>query len=240
MLTTAVVSNPAVSVIIPVFNGERFLAEALASIWAQDYAPLDVLIIDDGSTDASAEVAAGVCRERAEPRLLRQHARGGPAAARNAGLGQAGGELITFLDADDLMTPGRLHFQVDYLASHPEADVVVGTETIQVSPGIELPEWLGWHRDGRPRYCQMSMMVRRAIFDGVGLFDESFRLSSDIEWRYRADTGGVRTALVDRVLLVRRIHGGNLTYATAEMRHAMRRALLKSARDRIRRSGNAS
>ena len=79
---------------------------------------------------------------------------------------------------------------------------------------------------------------RRALFDDVGSFDESFRLSSDTEWALRADTFGVRTARVDRVLVIRRIHGGNLTYQDRALRQAMRRALLKSARDRLqRRSG---
>jgi glycosyltransferase involved in cell wall biosynthesis len=173
-------------------------------------------------------------------RLLRERENRGPAAARNAALAAARGDLITFLDADDLMTTGRLRFQVDYLTEHGDVDVVVGTEQLKVHPGVDLPAWTAWPEYSRTHYCQMSMMARRALFDGVGSFDESFRLSSDTEWTLRAEALGVRTAHVDRVLVVRRIHGGNLTYETGPLRHAMRRALLKSARVRLQRQGGAS
>lgn len=233
-------SAATVSVIVPVFNGERFLADALGSVVAQGYAPLELLVVDDGSTDGSADLAARFARDRAEARLLRQPARRGPAAARNAGLRAACGELITFLDADDLMTPGRLRFQVDYLAKHPAVDVVVGTQRIHVDPGVDRPGWLEWLQDGRPLHYQMSMMARRRVFDLVGGFDESFQLGEDTEWMYRAHEARVSAALVDRVLLVRRIHGANLTYATAEIRRAMRRAMLSVARARVGRAGTSS
>jgi glycosyltransferase involved in cell wall biosynthesis len=226
-------SSALVSVIIPVFNAERFLTEALDSVWAQQYGPLEVLVIDDGSTDGSADLVAA--RQRPGLELLRCRGNHGPGAARNVGLAAARGDLITFLDADDLMTRGRLSFQVGYLTEHRDIDVVVGTETIRIGPGVEPPAWLRLPRRPRPRYYQMSMMARRSAFQRVGPFDESFRLGSDHEWMCRAAAAGVRSALVDRVLLERRIHGANLTYRTQEMRRAMERALLMSARDRIRR-----
>jgi glycosyltransferase involved in cell wall biosynthesis len=225
-------SSALVSVIIPVFNAERFLPEALDSIWAQQHGPLEVLVIDDGSTDGSADVVAALQHPRLH--LLRRRQNHGPGAARNAGLTVARGDLITFLDADDLMTRDRLSFQVGYLAEHRDIDVVVGTETIRIGPGVEPPAWLSLPRRPRPRYYQMSMMARRSAFERVGPFDESFRLGSDHEWMCRAAAVGVRTALVDHLLLERRIHGTNLTYRTEEMRRAMERVLLKSARDRIR------
>ena len=231
-------SNARVSIIVPVFNAERFLAEALDSVWAQQYGPFEVLVIDDGSTDGSADLVAA--RQRPGLELLRCRENHGPGAARNVGLAAARGDLITFLDADDLMTRGRLSFQVDYLTEHHDIDVVVGTETIRIGPGVEPPAWLRLPRRPRPRYYQMSMMARRSAFQRVGPFDESFRLGSDHEWMCRAAAAGVRTALVDRVLLERRIHGTNLTYRTEEMRRAMERALLMSARDRIRQRSRRS
>jgi glycosyltransferase involved in cell wall biosynthesis len=232
--------DPLVSVLVPVFNAERFIAEALDSIWAQQYDTVEVLVIDDGSSDGSVDLVTAECRAHPRLRLLGHSENRGPGSARNTGLAAARGELITFLDADDLMTRDRLSFQVDYLARHREVDVVVGTEAIRVSPGVELPGWLRLRRQPRPRYYQMSMMVRRSAFDRVGPFDESFRMGSDHEWMCRAETANVRTALVDRVLLVRRIHGANLTYHTEGMRRGMERALLKSARDRILRRSDAS
>jgi GT2 family glycosyltransferase len=137
------------------------------------------------------------------------------------------------------MTPHRLLFQVGYLADHDEFDVVVGTEVLRVTPGIEPPAWVRLPRAPGPRHFQMSMMLRREILDRVGPFDESFRISSDSEWAYRAETAGVRTARVGRPLLIRRIHGANLTYRTGDMRRAMGRGLLKAARMRLARRNGA-
>jgi len=228
-----------VSVILPVFNAERFVGEAIESIWAQGYEHVEVIVVDDGSTDGSAAYVAALCREHPRLRLLRLSENRGPAAARNRGLAEARSELITFLDADDLMTPDRLIFQVHHLTSHDEFDVVVGTEVLRLTPGIEPPAWVRLRRTPGPRYLQMSMMVRRKIFDRVGLFDESFRVSSDSEWGYRAEAARVRTARIDRPFLVRRIHGANLTYRTQDMRHAMGRGLLKTARTRLARRNPA-
>ena len=225
--------------IVPVFNAKRFLVEALDSIWAQQYEALEVLVVDDGSTDGSVDLVSEIRERHRGLHLLRLRENQGPGAARNAGLARARGELITFLDADDLMARDRLSFQVAYLTEHGDVDVVVGTEAIEIAPGVKPPAWLGISRPPRPRYYQMSMMARRTAFDRAGPFDESFRMGSDHEWMCRAGAVGVRTALVDRVLLVRRLHGANLTYGTEEMRTAMERVLLKSARDRIRARGHS-
>jgi glycosyltransferase involved in cell wall biosynthesis len=221
---------------IPCLNEEAALPETLRGIprAIPGVDAVEVLVIDDGSTDGSVDrVSAARVRHR-ELRLLALGENQGPGAARNAGLRAARGELLTFLDADDRMAPERLSFQVAYLGEHPDVDVVVGTEAIEISPGVRPPAWLGLRRPPRPRYYQMSMMARRVAFERVGPFDESFRMGSDHEWMCRAAAAGIRTALVDRVLLVRRLHGGNLTYRTDEMRRAMERVLLKAARDRIR------
>jgi glycosyltransferase involved in cell wall biosynthesis len=233
------VREPWVSVILPVFNGEGFVGEAIESVWAQRYEHVEVIVVDDGSTDGSAALVAARCREHPRLRLLQLGENRGPAAARNRGLAEARSELITFLDADDLMTPHRLLFQVGYLADHDEFDVVVGTEVLRVTPGIEPPAWVRLPRAPGPRHFQMSMMLRREILDRVGPFDESFRISSDSEWAYRAETAGVRTARVGRPLLIRRIHGANLTYRTGDMRRAMGRGLLKAARMRLARRNGA-
>jgi glycosyltransferase involved in cell wall biosynthesis len=231
---------PLVSVIVPVFNAEGFVKEALDSIAAQRYEALDVVVVDDGSTDRSVAVVTVRLQKEPRIRLFQAEQNRGPAATRNRALAEARGELITFLDADDLMTEDRISFQVDYLAASREIDVIVGTEVLRVDPGIEPPAWVRLPRPSAARYVQMSMMTRRPVFARVGLFDESFRISSDAEWAYRAESAGVRTARVDRPFLVRRIHGANLTYRTGEMRQAMGRGLLKTARTRLARRSGAS
>lgn len=103
--------GPTVSVIIPVYNGERFLAEAIRSALDQTLSPAEIIVIDDGSTDASAEVARGF----GPPVRVLAQANLGPAAARNLGVAHAAGDLLAFLDADDLWMPEKLAYQVQFL-----------------------------------------------------------------------------------------------------------------------------
>jgi glycosyltransferase involved in cell wall biosynthesis len=109
-----VISQPLVSVVVPVRNGERFLGEALDSVLAQDYEPVELIVVDDGSTDGSGDIAGA-----RGAHVIRQEG-GGLAAARNAGLAAAQGELVAFIDADDVWLPGKLVRQVEYLLDRPD------------------------------------------------------------------------------------------------------------------------
>src|SRR5215213_18037 len=120
-----------VSVVVPVHDGERFLGAALRSILGQAYAPLEVVAVDDGSTDGTAAVLA-----RFEGVTVVTQAQAGPAAARNAGALLATGAAITFLDADDEMPAGRIARQAAYLEQHEEVDAVLGRQEIVVEPGV--------------------------------------------------------------------------------------------------------
>jgi len=127
------VSDPLVTVVMPAHNAERFIAEALASALAQTYAPVELIVVDDGSTDRTAQIAAahGI-------KALTQ-ARGGPAAARNAGLERARGEYWAILDADDLMPPEALERQVAELERDPELAMAFGMTEAFVTPGEPRP-----------------------------------------------------------------------------------------------------
>jgi glycosyltransferase involved in cell wall biosynthesis len=228
---SAKVSAGTVSVITPFFNAARYLPEAIASVLAQDYRPLELLLVDDGSTDGHTDAIARIADRSEHVHLLRLPSNQGPAAARNVGLRQACGEFLTFLDADDLMLPDRLSFQTDYLRSHPGIDIVVGVAENVVEPGVRPPRW--WQRAGHRYRYSMTMLGRRSVFDRVGAFDASYRVAEDMEWMFRAVAAGVVVAKVDRVLIRRRIHGANLTYRTKEMRAATHRIVLRLARDRI-------
>jgi len=111
--------NPLVSVVIPVFNGERYLRDAVQSVLDQRYAPLEIIIVDDGSTDGTATVAQSL----PEAVSYLHHTNQGPAAARNRGIEQARGGLIAFADADDLWPPAKLELQLPYLINEPAIEI---------------------------------------------------------------------------------------------------------------------
>jgi glycosyltransferase involved in cell wall biosynthesis len=228
-------SDGLVSVITPFFNARPYLTEAVESVLAQSYRPLELLLVDDGSTDGSADCIAHLADTHDGVRLLRLSHNQGQAAARNAALLRARGEFLTFLDADDVMMPDRLAFQIDYLVTHRDVDVIIGSAEYVLEPGVAPPEWLrGPVAASRSRHRDpMTMLARRGVFDRVGLFDTSYRVGEDTEWVFRATAAGVGITKVDRIVIRRRIHGANLTYRAEEMRGAIRRIVLRSVRERI-------
>ena len=124
-------SAPLVSVIVAVHNGERFLRPALESLFAQDHEPFEVVFVDDGSQDGSADIA----REFPDLRYMYQENQG-LAAARNAGLRLARGELVAYLDDDDLLPPHKLSRQVRYLVENPDVGCVLGSATRAARPRV--------------------------------------------------------------------------------------------------------
>ena len=228
-------SSALVSVVTPFFNARRYLAEAIESVLAQSYHSVELLLVDDGSTDGSADVARRFAESVGGVRLLRLSCNQGQSAARNSALQQARGEFVTFLDADDVMLPDRLAFQVEYLVDHPNVDVVIGSAEYFLEPGAAPPAWLrsrvvpGENRHRNP----MTMLTRPTVFTRVGPFDPSCRIGEDTEWVFRAVSAGVAVARVDRVLIRRRIHGANLTYQEEAIHRMVRRIALRFARERI-------
>ena len=226
-----------VSVVIPVFNGVRFLAAAIESVAAQGYRPLEIIVVDDGSTDGSGSVAAGL----AGVRCLRQE-NAGPAAARNAGMAVASGEFFAFLDADDLMTPNRLDLQVGYLQDHPEVGCVLGRQELLLEPGVEPPKWATGAAAstegpaelfGGGEVVAISTVARRTAFDRIGGFDPAFRVGEDIDWLFRLREACIALTVVDDIVTIRRLHGDNVTQDTAALLRA-RNAVLKARLDRRR------
>ena len=217
-------SAPRISVVTPVYQGERFLADAMESIRAQTRPADEVVVVDDGSTDGSADVAEAIAADWPVLRLIRRE-NAGSAAARNTGIAATTGDLITFLDADDMMLPERLATQEAHLGAHTDADVVMGREELLLEEGVVAPAWIRTEDDGSARPYLMSMMARREVLERIGPFDPTFRLSQDLEWMVRARAAGVRVDTLDVVLIRRRMHGGNVVYRTQEIREAMLRAI---------------
>ena len=199
--------KPTVSVIVPVFNGEQFLGEALASAWAQSLAPLEVIVVDDGSTDGSAAIAS-----RMNVRYISQ-ANSGVSSARNAGLRVAQGQFVAFLDADDTWLPTKLERQVAALLDAEDAGYALCRHIATFEPVGEPPQWYRGRADGvsEPSFTPSAWLVRRSTMSAVGDFDESLRIGEDTDWLLRARDAGVGVVVVPEALLRRRIHTANLT-----------------------------
>ena len=209
-MTTAVAA-PAISCVIPVFNGARFLAEALDSVLAQTLAPAEIIVVDDGSTDATPAVAAAY-GERIT--YIRQ-ANAGPAAARNCGIALAQSEMIAFLDADDLWLADKLERQTARFAARPELEISITHVRNFWIPELRAEEEAhrgqGIARPAIPGYVAQTTLARRAVFDTVGMFDPQRRVSEDTDWFARATDRGAVLELLSDVLVLRRLHHDNIS-----------------------------
>ena len=193
MLTT-----PKISVIIPCYNAERYIVSAISSVFAQDWPNLEVVVVDDGSSDRSAEL---ICASFPEVRLVQQLNQG-IAVARNHGIACAQGDWIAFLDADDIWLPGKLQAQWDTLSAipgtrmcHTAFEFWTSTEpspepaflaALQRRSG-DRKRWLGvsgWIYPQLLLDCAVwtsTVLVHRSVFSEVGPFDQSLRIGEDYD-----------------------------------------------------------
>jgi glycosyltransferase involved in cell wall biosynthesis len=197
-----------VSVIIPAFNAEAFLQEAIESVLAQDYSPFELIVVDDGSTDSSGKIAESYPQVRC---IRLSH--GGVSAARNAGIAAAQGEFIAFLDADDIWMPHKLTVQVGYLCAHPEVGFAFAYQRFIFEQGIEAPPWFPQKllTQDSPGFLPSTLIVRKEVFECAGGFSTSLRRGEDTEWLLRARDCGIQMGIVKETLLLRRAHSGNVS-----------------------------
>jgi glycosyltransferase involved in cell wall biosynthesis len=223
-----------ISCIVPVYNGERYLGEAIESILKQSYRPIEIIIADDGSTDGTASIAA---RYDKQVRYLR-HLNAGPAAARNFGLSASEGEFVAFLDADDLWPANKLDRQMARFRQRPELHYCIAhVQNFWIPELIEEEKQFRDHRISKalPGYCTGTLLARRKFFDGVGEFNSAIEHADDTEWFLRASEQGAVMELLPDVLLYRRLHYANLSRAKASNSRDQYLQVLKSALDRRRR-----
>jgi len=205
--------TPLVSVIIPLHNGEPYLAQALDSVAAQDYDKLEIIVVDDGSTDGGAAIAAS-----RDVVLIRQEQRGA-GAARNTGIDRARGEILMFLDQDDLWLPTKVRRQVEILSAHPDS-ICIAQQSYFIEPGHEKPAWFGKEHllvNDHAGWAPSCLAVRREIFERVGRFDERLQHGSDVDWHARASHLGIAVETPPETLVHRRIHGTNNSASLAAM-----------------------
>jgi glycosyltransferase involved in cell wall biosynthesis len=226
---------PFVSVIMPAYNVEPYVAEALHSVLAQTFDDLEVVAVDDGSTDGTAAAIAAIAADEKRIRLVRQANRG-LAGARNTALRMARGELFALLDSDDLWEPEFLAEQVAILEARPEVDVVTGNGWVY--GGLRHGELARPCPDTRPdptlaailgdeRAVFIMSVFRRRVYEVVGCFDETMRTNEDYDFWLRAAISGVRFARNDRPLGHYRIRTDSLSASEMRMLRGILRVYAK-------------
>lgn len=206
--------NKSVSVIIPAFNAAKYLAEALDSALAQTYLPVEILLIDDGSTDNTA----GIVKKYGDKIRYFYQENQGIGAARNTGVHLAEGDYISFLDADDYWTPDKLEKQMAVLAANPEIQLVFGWVQQFISPEISEIDRQQWHCPSEPMsgIHAGTMLLRKTDFERVGDYRTDLKNSEFLEWYGRAQALGLKHHVLPEVLMYRRIHGQNTMLSTAK------------------------
>lgn len=198
---------PLISVVIPCYNAEAYLAEAIDSALRQEAGPLEVVVIDDGSSDGSA----GVARRFGRAVRYEYQANAGISAARNRGVDLATGRYLAFLDADDVWPEGSLAVRLGLLRADPGAACVFGAVEEFVSP--DLLEDPGSRppltHPAQAARLAGSMLIERDAFARVGCFDSRLTVGETLDWIARAEDAGIGMRTVDAVVLRRRIHRDN-------------------------------
>jgi glycosyltransferase involved in cell wall biosynthesis len=201
------IKPPQVSVIIPTFNRAWCLREAVDSVLAQGFRDFELIVVDDGSTDETAQMLQSYGDSL---RVLRQENRG-VSAGRNAGVAAAQGELIAFLDSDDIWLKGKLACQVEFFRQHPDI-LICQTEELWVKNGRRVNPGKRHRKRGGMIFapslelCLVSpsaVMLRRGLFDRVGLFDEKLPACEDYDLWLRVSCR-FPVGLIETPLIVKR------------------------------------
>ena len=197
-----------VSVVMPVRDGERYLAEAIDSILAQRVTPDEIVVVDDGSTDNTPAVLR---RYGDAIRIVHQPPLGN-AAALNTGITTTTGDVLGFLDADDLWTPEAIEVRLHRLEAPDAPDAVFGRMVQFVSPELGADAENGFRYDPGPSTADLfqNMLIRREAFVAIGALDASLPSAANIDWMSRARLGGLRAVQIDDVVSRRRLHRSNM------------------------------
>lgn len=224
-----------VSVLMPAYNAERYIAEAVESILRQSEPPDEIIVIDDGSTDGTRGVLEGFADKIS---VLSQENRG-QTEALNRAIKIARGKFLAFQDADDIWAERKLEWQLSALRSDSELGAVFGMIRQFISPEVPLERRAAIQPTeeialGEMRVC---MLIRRSEFDRIGDFDPSYRGVSFIEWLGRAKRMGLKIHALDQVIAHRRLHLNNYGRLNTETRDeetmlALRKVVLQRRQKR--------
>ena len=218
-----------VSVIIPVYNCKQYLAESIESVLSQTYHPVEIIVVNDGSTDESEDIA-----KKYTSRLrysYQQHS--GQAVARNKGIKLARGNFLAFLDADDLWLKDKLNNQMTTFDANPELDMVFGQIKEFYSPKLDRHQESNVSHVGKiiPGYSVCTLLIKQESFLRVGLFSTTWQVGEFIDWYSKAMEQGLKGFMLPKVIMKRRLHADNIGIRKSNLRTDYVR-VLKNSLDR--------
>jgi len=217
------------SVIVPVYNGQKYLRDTLESLVTQDYSSFEIIAVDDGSSDSSAEII----QSYNSVKYIYQDNQGN-AVARNRGIASSTNDVIALIDQDDLWVPEKLSTFAGYFTSHPEIDFAVAKARVFLSQGIEVPTWCRDNLLNRDivDYSPGSIVFRRRLFNRIGPFDQSLVSGHDTDWILRVKDSDTPMGVLPDVLLLKRVHEANqsaeVTRIHAELLEVFRRSIKRN------------
>ena len=223
-------STPLISVIIPVYNCEKYLAEAISSVLSQSYKNTEVLVVDDGSTDNSRSVAERFTKQGRVKYLFQRNL--GIGAARNSAIAIAKGKFLALLDADDLWVDDRLTWQMNEFEQDPDLDMAFGFVQQFYSPELDCQDQEGIAKP-MAGYFPGTLLVKKESFFKVGVFPTDRKVGEFLDWLLRANENGLKSILLPQVIQKRRIHHMNQGIQEAQSKIDYVR-ILKEALDRRR------
>ncbi len=231
---TVSVMLPLISVIVPVYNGVDYLGEAIDSVFAQTYSPLELIVVDDGSDDDSD----GIALSYGDALTYVRRERGGNGAARNSGVARATAGFFAFLDADDRFVPDKLERQMAVLEHDESIEAVFGHVHEFLSPELEGSPLAGLRKpvEDAPWLAPNLMLIRRAAFERVGPFDATLKVGVTVDWFARAREQNLRYVMLPQVVLERRLHAANNGIRESDAAASSYLKLLRAAIERRRAS----
>lgn len=221
-----------ISVVIPVYNGEKFIFEALNSVVNQTLKPFEIIVIDDGSVDDTAKIV----KQFLDVKYFYKE-NSGTSSSLNRGIQEVKGNLIAFLDADDFWVLDKLEKQLFFLEQNKNVDVVYGMhKRFYNKPTSELSiQEIEDSKRVLPAYFKASLLMKTSLFRKVGLFDESIKMGDFLDWYRRASDLGVNMGILPEVVFYRRIHEENSSLKNkAHINDYVR--IMKASMDRRRNS----
>jgi glycosyltransferase involved in cell wall biosynthesis len=222
--------NPKVSVIIPVYNGEKFIKDSINSVLNQEYDNWECIVVDDGSTDGTASII-----KEYEQIIYLHQGNAGVAAARNLGIKKASGEYLAFLDADDVWSANKLLIQINYMEANPDVGYSFTKHSLFLDEGLkDFPSWVRTHRQEKEMtaYIPSALVARRFVFEAIGNFDVNYQVGEDSDWFMRAKDAGFKLGVVEKNLLQKRVHSqclsGNTELSKSNLLKIIRASLQRT------------